>query len=148
MSDEVVILIISNSNLVIPIHIDAFTVADGPKNRINEKYIGSLVLYPDGSVFVIKKIIVKGLYGNSFFSKFFSFLNSNWEIEVRREKIELTFGNLIDCVVSNLNNKSISFFNIDISQAEAIKLVRCVKSVEDLFKVLNVNDNEDFLDVL
>ena len=66
MNNKIAILINNKSKLVMPVNTDAFSVADGPKRKINERYVDSLVLYPDGNLFVIKKIDVKGLHGTSF----------------------------------------------------------------------------------
>ncbi len=131
-----------------PINTDAFSVADGPKRKIHERYVDSLILYPDGNIFVIKKIDIKGLHGTSFLSKLFSLLNSNWQIEVIKEKVELPLDQLIQQVTTNLNENSLSFFNEDMSVSEAIKLVSQIKSADELFNALKVDQQGEYLDVL
>lgn len=131
-----------------PINTDAFSVADGPKRTINERHVDSLILYPDGNIFVIKKIDIKGLHGTSFLSKLFSLLNSNWQVEVIKEKVELPLDQLIQQVIENLNENSLSFFNEDMSVTEAIKLVNQIKSADELFNALKVHHQSEYLDVL
>jgi hypothetical protein len=148
MSNTVAILIIDKSKLVIPIDTHALTVADGPKRKINERYVDSLILYPDGNIFIIKKIDIIGLHGKSFLSKLFSLLNSNWEIEVVKEKVDFTLGDLIQKVISNLNEESLSYFNEKITLDKAIQSLRQVKSIDELFRVLKVDPQGEYLDVL
>lgn len=148
MKNTVAILIIDKSKLVMPIDTHALTVADGPKRKINQRYIDSLILYPDGNIFVIKKIEIIGLHGKSFLSKLFSLLNSNWEIEVVTEKVDLILDDLIQKIISNLNEESLSYFNEKIMLDKAIHSIRQVKSIDELFSALKVDQHGEYLDVL
>lgn len=148
MRCDYAILINSNSKEIMPIA--ALDIADGPKRSLNNKYKDSLLLWPDGLVEVIKRIDVKGPYGNSWYGKLFSILNSNWSVDVITEKKDFSFDEIKSLITINLKDdkhKSI-FFEFTKPVDEIIGEVSNATSIEEVFNILKVNDEGEYLDVL
>lgn len=148
MRCDYAILINSNSKEIMPIA--ALDIADGPKRSLNNKYKDSLLLWPDGLVEVIKRIDVKGAYGNSWYGKLFSVLNSNWLVDVITEKKDLSLDEIKSLITISLKDdkhKSM-FFEFTKSVDEIISEVSKAASIEEIFSILEVNDEGEFLDVL
>jgi hypothetical protein len=147
MNEDAAILILNNSKMAIPIHTDALHVADGPKRKIEKKYVNSLLVFANGNTFIVKDIVVTGLYGESLVAKFISLLNSNWKITVNLVKQNVSIEEIKLRISSCLNEESGLFFNLNVSPEKVPKLLSDAKSFADIFYILNVND-DDLLDVL
>ena len=77
------VLIDKTEEKLIPINAFFFEVAQFLREeKLNEKYKGSLVLYPSGEILEITQVKVLGYFGEGFFSKMLSLVNATYNIQV------------------------------------------------------------------
>jgi len=83
---QAVLLINEHAGTVIPYSTEAFQVSTGPMRRVLDRYLGSLVVYRDGSVSRLEGIRFLGLWGANIWQRAFSFANGG----TRRISVELS----------------------------------------------------------
>ena len=147
MRDDYAILINKNWNEIMPIA--ALDVADGPKRLINKKYKNSILLWPDGLVEAIQVINIKGPYGNGWYRKLLSILNSNWSVEVVVDKKDLFFSEIKILVIESLKHDKHKgdFFDFTQPLSVVLQKLAITTSVQEIFSVLEVNEKDNLLDV-
>lgn len=70
-----VLLFDEKESILLPFSTDGFNVSTGRKGRVLQRYLGTIVVYRDGSVSRIEGIRFLGLWGVGLCRKVFSFIN-------------------------------------------------------------------------
>jgi hypothetical protein len=131
----------------------AFSVSEGPKRKIEARYIGSLVIRRSGLVERIDHIDFLELWGGTFWRKLFSAINSG----TRRISVHLSPQPQIG--LSAIRQFVLEYLPEDRNRPEPylesvqplevlVRRVQEAKSVSDIFDLIGVPAPENTLDVL
>jgi hypothetical protein len=152
-SAQAVLLINERDGTVLPYSTDAFRVSTGPTIRVIERYVGSLVVYRDGSVSRLEAIQFLGLWGANIWQRILSFANGG----TRRISVTLSpksvssfedVRNLIaECVRQHPEVIELYFEQSAVAETVA-DLVGRTTTCEQLFEVLGTPTPENSLDSL
>jgi hypothetical protein len=147
-----VLLFHPKENVMLPLCTDAFSVAEGRKKKLADRYRDALILDCDGSIRKIEQLQILGLCGKSFLGKLCSFVFGLWwNIEVHLSEplpfsLEEIKKLVIDCIhnchdVLEEGEDAWSPLNLDIDA------IRAAQDFDALWSALAL-DLEDTLDVL
>lgn len=147
-----VILIGEEQNIFLPVHADAFQLANGSKRYIDDSYRGVYALFSNGSLKRIDKIEIVGAYGSKPLQRLLNYLNSVWKIKTvfsNTNLISLEHLKRVSCRLLELDHeKAEPFFLLDRPLEESLRLIERAESFEELYSCLKSKDTEYLLDVL
>jgi hypothetical protein len=150
---ETILLLNEHEYTVFPLSSFALTVASGSTRRIQQHFIGALVVYQDGSVFRINGINFIDLWGATIWRKVFSFVNGGTRrilVDLHREE-NLGFKEVQRLIIDHLHrNPSVlsDFFEENLSLELVVGQVSKASTFPELFNALRVGPPEDQLDIL
>jgi hypothetical protein len=149
-NENVNLLLCVNEEIVLPIITDAFKITQSSQKKL-DRYIGSLVLAPNGKVEKIESIRRKGFLGNSFFQKIKSMLIGAYDIEIVFKVEEISISVLKQIVIKYLKNDLLSndpYLPQKLTLEEIEKKIQSISNVKDVFVILNIPKAVDCLDIL
>ena len=151
-SPETVLLILERERKIIPLNTSAFHVAQRPKEKIQDLYVGAVVIYRNGDIRHIASIAIDGPAGHSIVSRILSTLSGTWQVVV-------AFSPPIIQSLEQTKSLILHFVTYDRELVEPFlpsskplatltaEIAGCA-SVAELFDVLEIPRPEDALDVL
>lgn len=146
---EPCLLLLKAKKEIYPFNIQGLTVSQSTLKEERE-YIGSILIFKNGSVKSISKITRKGLYGRALLKKLLSLLFGAYEVEVELSdshlKIDEVLNVLIECIENDKDILDSNFFNEPMDVV--INDLRKVVDIKSIFKIITLPNTQDCLDVL
>ena len=138
--------------IVIPIGEGIFYISQfNSEKKLKKKYLGNIIIRPDGKLDKIKDIKITGTYRDTFLAKVFCFMNSTKSISVDLENIEVTMEDIKSKLLEYLKND----MNREEPYLEQRKKIESIekeiigaKNIQAFFEILDVPNQEDCLDVM
>lgn len=148
---ETLLMIIENEKAIIPLSSTAF-VATQSSRRVLERYLGALVIDMGGHASRIAHIQMDGPWDQSFARKVLSVLTSARAIEVHFQpsaKIGLVELKRLICEYLRFDQERDDPYLPQMEPLDVvIKKIEAASSTSEIFKIINVPDPDDALDVL
>ena len=139
----------NQERILIPITCELFSIAQfSREKKLNEKYAGNLILFPNGQVKIIKKIDFKDFYGKTFLMKLFSVLNATYDISVSFDDISPHIGELIEMVDTYLKKDLSSSEPYMPAQRIDYFVDATITNSTELYSALDLPSADDCLDVM
>jgi len=149
MNLETLVMLDIASKKAIPINIGLFLLAQfSREKKLNKKYKGNLVIYPSGDVKEIAHIKILGYFGESFFKKIFSILNSTFRIDVQLTECKESFHSIKEKAITFIKNDQESDDPFMPIQDENMLVKSNIESIAQLYSMLKLPNPEDALDVM
>ena len=149
---ETTVMVLDRERTILPVSTNAFTVSQSSSKELNEAYGGATVIWKSGKQATIQHIAIEGLYGNSFLSKVHSALFGVKSINIQFSKVSnVDLGSFKETVIELIKQDSERgdpYFHLEAPVDVICKEIRDSKEVLNIFKVINIPDPQECLDVL
>jgi len=147
-----VLLVDSDKVGLVPLSLRALEVSQDGAASLNSKYEGAMLLYDDGSVRKIEKVVRLGLYGDSIGRKLLSALTSVFSIQVELSDAETMPLSEFKSLIIELTRKDARLEEPALPHSKSIEetigSIRASESFTSVFDAIEMPGDEDCLDAL
>lgn len=152
MTPEPMLLLLERAQAPYPLNPNALTVSQSSKSKLKKDYVGEHLLDQNGSLFVIKDIVVLGVYGDSLGRKVLSALTGARSIKTELEKVSsLSLDEVKSMIVRfvrfDAETNDPIFANKQMLDA-VLQRINLSTTIGGVFTALEMPKLEDCLDVL
>jgi hypothetical protein len=150
---ETVLLLRESDREIIPLSTFAFTAGQFLDEKgLNSTYGGNKVVFRNGDVFLIEKITVVGVAGNSFLSKALNFMSKTRAINVSLLKLtDLLWIEMRDEIINLVRAdrlRTTPWLGTEKELEKVVASLAASHSMNEIFEILELPVPEDCLDLL